>query len=66
MDTLGRFIQIKITFYGNSREHYKKLIYKQSFTTENTLLYQNNLVDFPIQKHTLAPYDELMGDTFYE
>ena len=60
----------KLSYNKNSmvvnKEHYKKLIYKQSFTTENTLLYQNNLVDFPIQKHTLAPYDELMGDTFYE
>lgn len=44
-----------------NKEHYKKLLYKQTFDTENTLLYNSNLVDFPSPKHSLSQYDELIG-----
>lgn len=46
-----------------NKEHYKKLIYKQTFETENTLLH-DNIVDFPAPKHSLSQYDEVIGGDF--
>ncbi len=39
-----------------NKEHYKKLIYRQSFDIENTLLH-NNVIDFPSLKYSLNQYD---------
>ncbi len=46
-----------------NKEHYKKLIYRQSFDIENTLLH-NNVIDFPSPKYSLNQYDDLIGGDF--
>ena len=42
-------------------EHYRKITVKQSFDTENTLLYADNLIDFPMKSHDLRQYDEVIS-----
>jgi hypothetical protein len=39
--------------------HYKRLTLKQSFDVENTLLSDDNIVDFPVEAHDLSRYDEV-------
>jgi transposase len=39
--------------------HYKRLTLKQSFDVENTLLSDDNIVDFPVKPHDLSRYDEV-------
>lgn len=40
--------------------HYRRLIVKQSFDTQNTLLDGDHVIDFPIQQHDLHRYDEVL------
>jgi len=40
--------------------HYQKLIVKQGFNSENTLLDGENIIDFPIKPHNLSRYDEVL------
>jgi transposase len=40
--------------------HYQKLIVKQGFNGENTLLDGENTIDFPIKHHNLSRYDEVL------
>lgn len=42
-------------------EHYKKLIVRQSFDTDNTLLHNPALVDFSVEPSDLSAYDEILG-----
>lgn len=44
-----------------NKEHYRKMIIKQSFNTKNTLLHNHNLIDFNVNSPTLSAYDEVMG-----
>jgi hypothetical protein len=37
--------------------HYRRLTVKQQFETENTLLREDNIVDFPIRHIDLSVYD---------
>ena len=39
-------------------QHYRRLTLKQSFDIENTLLEDDNVIDFPIRPPTLEIYDE--------
>jgi transposase len=41
--------------------HYKRLTIKQGFEVENTLLEQDNVIDFPIKPHDLSQYDEVLS-----
>ena len=40
--------------------HYRKVTVKQAFDTENTLFYEDNIIDFPLKKVDLRKYDEVM------
>jgi transposase len=40
--------------------HYRRLTVKQSFDIENTLLDGDNVIDFPIDPHSLNRYDEVL------
>ena len=40
--------------------HYRKLMMRQSFDIENTLLDGENTIDFPVRLHDLSRYDEVM------
>ena len=40
--------------------HYRRLIVKQSFDVENTLLDGDNVIDFPILAPSLNVYDDAM------
>jgi len=40
--------------------HYRRLTVKQSFDVENTLLEDDNIIDFPIDPHSLSRYDEVL------
>ena len=40
--------------------HYRRLTVKQSFDVENTLLDGDNVIDFPIDMHSLNRYDEVL------
>ena len=44
-----------------NKEHYKSMMIKQSFDVENTLMKNPSIIDFPVLKHTLSQYDELIG-----
>ncbi len=44
-----------------NREHYKRMIVKQSFDTPNTLLNNSDIVDFTLEKPDLSKYDVLIG-----
>lgn len=46
-----------------NREHYKKLIVKQSFDIQNTLLNNKGTVDFLPSEPDLSKYDVLIGGT---
>ena len=39
-------------------QHYRRLTLKQSFDTENTILDDDNVIDFPIRPPSLDAYDE--------
>ena len=47
-----------------NKEHYRKMIIKQSFDTENTLLHNQNLIDFNVNSPELSVYDEVIGGEF--
>jgi transposase len=47
-----------------NQEHYKRMLIKQSFDTENTLFFNPALVDYPIKHHDLSVYDALIGGEF--
>jgi hypothetical protein len=40
--------------------HYRRLTVKQSFDVENTLLEQDNVIDFPVAFRDLKRYDEVI------
>ena len=40
--------------------HYQKLTMRQSFEIENTLLEQDNIIDFPLKAADLSRYDEVI------
>jgi len=40
--------------------HYRKITVKQTFDTENTLFYEDNIIDFPLKNVDLRKYDEVM------
>lgn len=42
-------------------EHYKRLSVKQQFEVQNTLLEQDNIIDFPVKAHNLSRYDEVVS-----
>jgi transposase len=42
-------------------EHYRKITVKQSFDTENTLFYGDNIIDFAFNFHDLRRYDEVLS-----
>ena len=47
-----------------NKEHYRKLIIKQSFDTENTLLHNQNFIDFNVNSPQLSVYDDVIGGEF--
>jgi len=47
-----------------NHEHYKRLLIKQNFDIENTLLSNPALVDYPVKHHDLSVYDALIGGEF--
>jgi len=47
-----------------NQEHYKRMLIKQSFDIENTLLSNPALVDFPVKQHDLSIYDAVIGGEF--
>ena len=47
-----------------NKEHYKRMLIKQSFDIENTLLRNPALVDLSIQQHDLNAYDAVIGGDF--
>ena len=49
-----------------NREHYKRLLKKQTFNTENTLLSHSNIIDFPVVTADLKNYDEVFGGALNE
>lgn len=42
-------------------QHYRRMLIRQSFDTENTLLQSSNIIDFPMVDINLSDYDEAMG-----
>ena len=42
--------------------HYRRLTVKQSFEVENTLLDNENIIDFPVKPHDLSRYDEVLDE----
>ena len=45
-----------------NKEHYRKMIIRQSFDTENTLLHYPNNIDMRIDIEDLSAYDDIGGD----
>lgn len=44
-----------------NREHYKRMLIKQSFDTENMLLNNPTIVDILINQSDLSAYDVVIG-----
>ncbi len=44
-----------------NKEHYKRMLIKQSFDTENTLLRNPEIVDYAVQQADLGIYDAVIG-----
>jgi hypothetical protein len=47
-----------------NQEHYKRMLIKQSFDIENTLLFNPSLVDHAVTHHDLSIYDAAIGGDF--
>ena len=47
-----------------NREHYKRMLIKQSFDTENVLLNNPAIVDISINQSDLSAYDVAIGGDF--
>ena len=47
-----------------NQEHYKRMLIKQSFDIENTLLFNPALVDHTVTHHDLSIYDAAIGGDF--
>ena len=49
------------TFLDNP-QHYRRLTLKQTIDTENVLLEQGKVIDFPLKPSDLSRYDEVLYD----
>ena len=43
-------------------QHYRRLTLKQTIDTENVLLEQGQVIDFPLKPSDLSRYDEVLYD----